>query len=68
MKWRRSCNNCWWMEGNNCQLLLELRELQKNYQATDNVCWAWRPIKKEEKWLYLEQYGREIERIGILPE
>lgn len=67
LKWERNCHTCWWNCQGSCKLLLELRELQKDYKRTDTVCWAWRPINKEEKLLYLEKYGREIERLGIFP-
>lgn len=65
--WERKCSTCWWNCQGSCKFLLELRQLQKDYKQSDDICWAWRPIKKEEKLRYIEQYGREIDRLGILP-
>ncbi|WP_096201376.1 hypothetical protein [Bacillus sp. FJAT-45350] len=65
----RSCENCWWVnEKKHCLFLEELRFLDKDYSEDKNLCWGWRPIKKEEKIEYFEKYGREVERIGILPQ
>lgn len=64
----RTCENCWWVcpDRKACVFPAELKQLQ---QETDvaAVCWGWRPAKKEEKHAYMEKYGREIDRIGILP-
>lgn len=64
---KRTCSNCWWVCQGSCKFSLELRQIQPNYKMSDTVCWGWRPELTDEKMKYLERYGREIERIGVIP-
>jgi hypothetical protein len=63
----RMCKNCWWVCQNThqCLFLEELRNLQTSPETP--VCWGWRPMEKNARHAYLEKYGREVDRIGILP-
>lgn len=63
----RKCMNCWWLEKGSCTFSIELRTLQNNYLEEDQICWAWRPQEVQEKFNYFERYGREVDRIGVLP-
>ncbi|WP_035102327.1 hypothetical protein [Aneurinibacillus terranovensis] len=66
MKEYRDCFNCWWkIKGKQCNFLKELKELQYGY--TNGLCWGWRPQNVKDKVTYLETYGREVDRIGVLP-
>lgn len=31
------------------------------------LCYGWRPINTEEKHAYLDKYGYEHKRVGIIP-
>ncbi|MFT9846609.1 hypothetical protein [Aneurinibacillus sp. REN35] len=63
----RTCQNCWWICENTNQCLFpeELQNMQKTPKSI--ICWGWRPTEKTARHAYLERYGREVDRIGILP-
>lgn len=63
----RTCANCWWAKDEGC-----MRKLccfnHTWINDAERLCYGWRPIDTEEKYRYLEKYGYEHERIGIIPQ
>jgi hypothetical protein len=63
----RKCENCWWAKDEGCmRKLCCFNHFWIN--NPEHLCYAWRPINSEEKHAYLEKYGYEHKRVGIIPK
>ncbi|MCP1358487.1 hypothetical protein [Aneurinibacillus migulanus] len=61
----RKCANCWWAKDEGCmRKLCCLNHCWIN--NPEYLCYGWRPINFEEKHAYLERYGYEHKRVGII--